>query len=90
MTRSMSTVVIATLTVLLGTAPAIAANEQRAGMGEGLQWHRRSERQCSRYDVTWPLAHLHPLGERDDARGGTHRLRVGSGDFVGHRPSRGA
>ena len=29
MTRSMSTVVIATLTVLLGSAPAIAANEQR-------------------------------------------------------------
>jgi hypothetical protein len=32
----MSTVVIATLTVLLGTAPAIAANEQRAAIEEAL------------------------------------------------------
>ncbi len=36
MTRSMSTLVIATLTVLLGTAPTIAANEQRAAVEEAL------------------------------------------------------
>ena len=36
MTRSMSTLVIATLTALLGTAPAIAANEQRAAVEEAL------------------------------------------------------
>jgi hypothetical protein len=36
MIRSMSTLVIATLTVLLGTAPAIAANEQRAAVEEAL------------------------------------------------------
>ncbi len=36
MIRSISTLVIATLTVLLGTAPAIAANEQRAAVEEAL------------------------------------------------------
>jgi len=36
MIRSMSTLLIATLTVLLGTAPAIAANEQRAAIEEAL------------------------------------------------------
>ena len=91
MTRSMSTLVIATLTVLLGTAPAIAANEQRAGSRAKLSAQERENIRSGvarivQEEFTKTLERGSPYKVVKEAGTDVLRLQIGIADLYVNAP----